>query len=158
MNLTNKQSNAVVLFRILVGWHFFYEGITKLYNPAWTSQAYLNSASGPFKKIFELLGSDGIIEVVDFLNIAGLAGIGLLLILGFWEKPAALAGVVLLLFYYFSQPPFPGLEQVGAEGNYLFVNKNLIEASGLLVIYCFPTGAYFGLQRFFSKEKNVQLN
>lgn len=154
MTLSNRQNNAVVLFRLLIGWHFFYEGITKLYNPSWTAKAYLNSSSGPFKWFFEMLSGDGIIGIIDYLNILGLAGIGLALILGFWDKWASIAGIILLLFYYFSQPPFPGLAQIGTEGNYFLVNKNLIEAAGLYVIYCFPTSQYFGIQKLFGSSNN----
>ncbi len=153
MNLSKTQTNALVIFRILIGWHFLYEGITKLYNPAWTSKAYLASAAGPFKGFFIWLSGDGLISIVDNLNIFGLVLIGLALILGFWERIAATLGVILLLFYYLSQPPFPGIEQIGTEGNYFLVNKNLIEAAGLLVLYFFPSGQYFGIPRVFPKSK-----
>ena len=158
INLSKKQTNILVIFRLLIGWHFLYEGVTKLYNPGWTSVAYLNSATGPFKGLFVWLSGDGMITMVDYLNIIGLVGIGLALILGFWERIAGVAGFILLLFYYFSQPPFPGVEQIGTEGNYFLVNKNLIEAIGLLVIYYFPTGKYFGISLLFGKKVQPQVN
>ncbi len=43
--LTAGQSFGLVLLRILIGWHFLYEGIIKAYNPSWTSKSYLLSAS-----------------------------------------------------------------------------------------------------------------
>ena len=43
--LTNVQGYALVLLRILIGWHFLYEGVIKAYNPSWTSRGYLLSAS-----------------------------------------------------------------------------------------------------------------
>lgn len=155
MDLSKKQANALVFLRILIGWHFLYEGITKLYNPAWTSKAYLASASGPFKSIFVWLSGDSLIGIVDNLNILGLVIIGLALILGFWERIAAVLGIILLLFYYFSQPPFPGVEQIGTEGNYFLVNKNLIEAAALWVVYLFPSGQFFGIPKLFSTSKST---
>ena len=150
MDLSKKQANALVVLRILIGWHLLYEGITKLYNPAWTSKAYLVSAAGPLKGFFNWLSNDGIIGIVDNLNIFGLVIIGLALILGFWERIAAVLGIILMLFYYLSQPPFPGVEQIGTEGNYFLVNKNLIEAAAIWVLYLFPSGQYFGIGKLFS--------
>jgi len=148
--LSKRHFNSLVVLRILIGWHFLYEGITKLYNPSWTSKAYLLNASGPFEGFFQWLANDGIISFVDLLNIIGLAAVGLALIVGAWERLACLGGMTLLLFYYLSQPPFPGIDQVATEGNYFIVNKNLIEAAALLVLYHIPTSDYFGLSRLFS--------
>lgn len=147
--LKNKEKNALVLMRILIGWHFLYEGITKLYNPNWTAKGYLLSSEGFLKSFFVWLASDSMIEAINFLNMFGLTFVGLGLIIGFWERIAAYAGVIILLLYYLSHPAFPGLEQVGAEGNYWIVNKNLIEASALLVIAYLPTSSYFGVKRLF---------
>ena len=34
---TNFQTTALVVLRVLIGWHFLYEGLAKLGNPYWTS-------------------------------------------------------------------------------------------------------------------------
>jgi thiosulfate dehydrogenase [quinone] large subunit len=53
------------------------------------------------------------------------------------------------LLYYLSNPPFFGLAtSLISEGNYLIVNKTLIEIAALLVIYLFPTSLLIGLDRF----------
>ncbi len=44
-NFSANQRFALVLLRILIGWHFLYEGVIKAYNPAWTAKGYLLSAS-----------------------------------------------------------------------------------------------------------------
>ncbi len=149
--------NAIIFFRILIGWHFLYEGVIKLYSPSWTSSAYLNNATGPFSEFFGWLASESIIGTVDLLNIWGLTLIGLTLILGLFDRIGAIAGMILLLFYYFSQPPFPGLEQLATEGNYFMVNKNLIEAAGLLVLYLIPTGNVFGLSLLLGQKKEEKI-
>lgn len=52
----------LVLLRIVIGWHFLYEGVYKLSGQAWerpfTSEPYLQSASGPFRGAFRALISD----------------------------------------------------------------------------------------------------
>ena len=47
------------------------------------------------------------------------------------------------------------MAQVNTEGSYWIVNKNLIEAVACLVLFYYPTGAVFGLPRFFSKNKST---
>ena len=67
---------------------------------------------------------------------------------------ASISGIVLLLLYYLSSPPFLGFEySMPMEGDYFIVNKNLIEMAALLVIAIFPTGTYAGVDIFISKIK-----
>lgn len=137
------QRFALVLLRILVGWHFLYEGVIKAYNPSWTARGYLLSAS-ILKPFFTWLAGDSLIATVNFLNIAGLIAIGISLLLGLKVRWGCVAGILLLAFYYLAHPPFPGLPQGPAEGSYWLVNKNLIEIAALLVIYQFPFEAFAG--------------
>lgn len=155
---TSKKSwelrDSIVLLRILIGWHFLYEGIIKLYNPDWTSYGYLASAQGPLKPFFAALTSESVMGIVDGLNMAALIIVGLTLTLGFFEKIGAFIGMGLLALYYLAHPSFPWLTEVNVEGSYWFVNKNLIELVACLVIFQFPTAHYFGLSRLFAKNKN----
>lgn len=98
------------------------------------------------------------LSAVDFINQWGLAAIGFCLILGLFTRSAAFAGMLLVLLYYFAYPPFIGYENpLPAEGNYLVVNKNLIEAAALLVLALFPTGRALGLDGVpFRKGKSVE--
>ncbi len=154
--LNKSQLNALVFLRVLIGWHFLYEGVIKLYNPSWTSKAYLLSSEGIFKSLFVSLAGDGIVGFVDGLNIAILMVVGLCLILGMMTKQAAVLGAFLLLLFYVSHPAFPGMNQGPSEGSYWIVNKNLIEMAALFVLYLFPTGNYFGLAIFFGKKETPQ--
>jgi thiosulfate dehydrogenase [quinone] large subunit len=54
--------------------------------------------------------------------------------------------------YYLAHPALPGTSQVGTEGSYWIINKNLIEAAALYVLYNIPTSTYFGLSSL--KKKN----
>jgi len=149
---SSGQNNSLILLRILIGWHFLYEGVLKLYNPAWTSKGYLLSASF-FKPFFVWISGDSMIGVVDTLNIVGLIAVGVGLLVGFKIKWASVGGILLLAMYYLAHPPFPGLEQGPAEGSYWIVNKNLIELAALLVLYQFPVYTSFGIERFFNRKK-----
>ena len=153
-NLTTVQRNALVILRILIGWHFLYEGIIKAYNPSWTSKGYLLSAS-ILKPFFTWLAGESLISTIDFLNIAGLIAVGISLVMGIKVRWGCIAGILLLLLYYLAHPPFPGLPQGPSEGSYWIVNKNLIEMAALFVIYLFPLTAVFGLEPLLSRNKST---
>jgi thiosulfate dehydrogenase [quinone] large subunit len=154
------QLTALVSLRILIGWHFFYEGLAKITNPYWTSAGYLTESQGWFSGFFESLSaSPGTLTVVDTLNQWGLLLIGLALILGVFVRTASWAGVAILALYYLAAPPFPGMEYaIPAEGSYLIVNKLLIELAAFLVILGFPTAHLFGLEQFFGKKDVEQIS
>ena len=68
-----------------------------------------------------------------------------------------LAGMILLLLYYLATPPLVGLRYaIPSEGNYLIVNKTLIEAAALALLLLFPTSKTIGLDRliFAERERN----
>jgi len=146
---------ALVILRMLIGWHFLYEGVAKITNPYWTSAGYLQASEGWFSEYFiSLSASPGLLTAVDHLNAWGLLLIGLALLVGLCERPAAVAGVLLLALYYLAAPPFPGLEYaLPAEGSYLIVNKQLIELAALLVILALPTAGRVGLERWFRRSR-----
>ena len=76
------QLMSLVILRLAIGWHFLYEGLVKLSNPHWTSFSYLMDSKGIFKNFFESLAdNEGVLSVVDFLNIWGLILIGIALII-----------------------------------------------------------------------------
>jgi len=89
---------------------------------------------------------------IDWSNMIALTAVGVCLMLGLFTRLAALGGIGLLAMYYFSMPPFPGLpESPMAEGHYLIVNKNLIEAIALLMIATSRAGRWAGLDAFFAR-------
>lgn len=147
--------HSVLLMRILIGWHFLYEGVIKLYNPDWTSFGYLASSQGPFKSIFQALSSEPFLVWADNLNWMALMFVGITLTLGIFEKWGARVGIFLLALYYLAHPPFPWLEQVNVEGSYWFVNKNLIELVGCLIILQLPTSGLFGLGSIWNRNKSI---
>ncbi len=150
------QLSALVVLRISLGWYLLYEGLTKLLNPYWTSANYLIESKWIFSELFTSIATNPVaLSIVDSLNEWALIAIGLALILGCFTRIASMAGVILLLFYYVSSPPFIGLSySMPAEGSYLIVNKTLIEMFALFVLYVFPTGSAIGLDVFLYKLRN----
>ena len=152
------QTTVLVALRFLIGWHLLYEGIVKLIHPEWTSLAFLSQSQGILSGFADwIVSSEGILNMVDFLNTWGLIAIGLGLILGLFTRIAAIAGTVLLMLYYLMNPPWIGLETSAAmEGNYLVVNKTLIEAVTLLLLTAFPAARAWGLDSMlkFNRKKS----
>jgi len=155
---TNTQLTALVILRVLIGWHFLYEGITKLINPYWTSAGYLSESKWIFSSLFRyVLTSQTAIKIVDFLNVWGLIAIGIGLIAGCMTRTASVSAIVLLFLYYVCNPPFIGYKHTTpTEGAYLIVNKNLIEMFALFVLTVFPTGKLIGLDRLIFGKKRPE--
>lgn len=150
------QLTILVIIRILMGWYCLYEGIAKLLNPDWSATPYLMDSEGIFSGMFKAMASNPqVMEVINALNIWGLIAIGAGLILGFLTRSASIAGIVLLSLYYLSHPPLIGVDYaVPSEGNYLWVNKTLIEVFVFAILLVFPTGEKIGLDRLLVKKSN----
>ena len=154
--MRNKaQLFCLVTLRVIIGWHFIYEGLSKLGNPNWSSVGYLLDSQGFLKEFYHSLANNSVmLQIVDQMNVWGLIVIGLGLILGLFSRVALWAGVLLLILYYFSHPPFIGLTySLPMEGSYLIVNKIIIEISAMVVLLCFPTSRLIGIDRLiFGKQ------
>ena len=144
------QVTTLVALRMLIGWHFCYEGLAKLLNPYWTSAGYLAGSQWFLKDdLIKIASNATAVTAIDLLNQWGLVAIGLGLMLGALARPAAIAGVVLLALYWIVAPPFAGVTYpMPAEGSYVLVNKVLVELGALLVLVAFPTSRIWGLDRF----------
>lgn len=143
------------LLRIVIGWHFLYEGISKIVAGNWSSAPYLANSKWIFAPLFQMMAeNNAVIAVVDFLNIWGMILVGAGLMLGLLTRWASAGGALMLLFYYVAYPPFPGyMIGIPAEGNYLWVNRNLMEFFILATFIFLSPGYLFGLDRLYSKWK-----
>ena len=151
------QFYGLVVLRVLIGWHFLYEGISKLINPYWSSAAYLLDSKWIFSGLAKtIVANPTLLSISDYVNMWGLTLVGVSLLLGLLSRYGSLVGMTFVCLYYLFAPPLLGLEYGRpGEGSYLIVNKNLIEACALWVLYCFPTSHIIGLDRFLSgTEKN----
>ncbi len=152
-NFTNKQSIAIAILRILIGWHLLYEGLVKFMNPDWSSYGFLNSSKWIFSDLFKAIASnDTLLKITDTINVWGLLLIGLFLMLGIFKKTVSYLGAALLFLYYIAIPPLVGIEySMPMEGSYMIVNKTLIEAAALIVIGLFSNNKILGLKALSEK-------
>lgn len=144
--------------RIIIGWHFLYEGITKLLSPSWSASAFLLESTWWFSDIFKALATNqSLLPIVNFLNIWGLILIGIGLFFGLFTRIASWSGAGLLLLYYLAHPPFTGLMEGSVmEGSYIWVNKNLIEMFILVLLAIVPIQWMFGVDNLVKYWKKVK--
>ncbi|MDP6046342.1 MAG: DoxX family protein [Phycisphaerae bacterium] len=137
----NSMSRAFLTgVRILIGWHFLYEGVAKLFADKWSSAGFLNQSDWLLSDTFHWIASNPTaLQVVNLLNVWGLILIGLALFMGLFTRLAGAAGVLLLGLYYIASPAFIGSpgENIGG-GHFLIVNMNLIEAAALGLLIFAP--------------------
>jgi thiosulfate dehydrogenase [quinone] large subunit len=147
--LSRSPMIAITLLRVVIGWHFLYEGIAKLTSPSWSSAGYLRQSRGPFADLFKWIASDAnVLANVDLITTWGLTTVGVLLMLGLFTRLASLAAIGFLTMFYVATPPFVGyFYSIPSEGSYLIVNKNLVELFALVVIFLTGSGRFAGLDR-----------
>ena len=140
---------AITVMRVVVGWHFLYEGVAKLTSPTWSAAGYLKQARGPFADLFKGLASQpNLLDNANLITMWGLTIVGVLLILGLFTRLASLAGIGFIVLFYLANPPFVGyFYSLPAEGSYLIVNKNLVELCARVVILVTGSGRFAGLDR-----------
>lgn len=141
---------------MLIGWHFLYEGIVKLASPSWSAGPYLLESTWIFSGIFKMAAANhSLLAIIDFLNIWGLIFIGAGLLTGLFTRVASWSGAVILFLYYIARPPFVGLMDGNAmEGNYIWVNKNLIEMVVLILIARIPRSWMMGTDNLISEWRS----
>jgi len=155
---TGKNQNIIqILFtltRIFIGWHFLYEGVTK-WSSSWSSAGYLLESQWLFSGFFHWIAqTPDVLHVVDLLNIAGMILIGICLLLGLFTRISAFTGALLVLLYYIANPPFIGyMGGSTGEGNYLVVNKQLIEMAILFTVVFLPRDFFWSIDRWIVRIK-----
>lgn len=162
LHLSPLQQTSLVILRTLVGWHFLYEGYTKLLHPAWSlggaplppwsSAAYLKAATGPLAPLFHGMGNASWIGSLDLVIAVALTAVGVSLMLGLFTQFGCGGALALLMMFYLSAVPTGGVD-ARAEGTYLLVNKNLVEASAVLVLLAFRTGSIAGVDRLWVRTR-----
>ena len=162
LHLSAPQQTWLVILRTLVGWHFLYEGYTKLLHPAWSlagtpltpwsSAAYLKAATGPLTPLLHWMGNASWIGSFDVAIAVSLTAIGMSLMLGLFTQAGCRGALLLLMMFYLAAIPTGGVD-TRSEGTYLFVNKNLVEACAVLVLLAFRTGTIAGIDRVWMRSR-----
>ncbi|HCC86128.1 MAG TPA: DoxX subfamily [Porphyromonadaceae bacterium] len=155
-NYSTIQLYGLVTLRVLIGWYFLYEGLAKVLTPKWTAYGYLMDSQGLFAPLFRMIAENpGLMAAANFINIWGLTLVGLLLILGLFEKAGYVGAAIFLILYYLSHPPLLQAEYLlPTEGSYLWVDKNLVMLAAVVVLSLFPTAKRIGIDRIIYKNKS----
>jgi uncharacterized membrane protein YphA (DoxX/SURF4 family) len=133
----------ITLLRVAIGWHFLYEGVSKIAQGNWTASGFLLHTSGTFSGFYHFLAdSPLLLKLTDLLNMYGLVLIGLALFIGLLSRFAALAGALLLTMYYFAYPPFGNPLLSTAEGHLFIVDRLFIEAAALLFLFFYREAGF----------------
>lgn len=140
---------ALLGLRVVMGWTFFYAGITKVLSPEWTASGFLLNAipeGNPFAGFWPMLANE-YIGIIDPLNAWGLTLVGLALIFGAFVRWAALWGAVMMLFYWAASLPLE---------NGLVVDDHIVYAMLLFGLGAFGAGRLLGLDAIIEKTEFVQ--
>jgi thiosulfate dehydrogenase [quinone] large subunit len=140
---------AITVLRVIVGWHFLYEGLSKITASSWSAAGYMRASRGPFSALFKwIAGNPQMLDNANLITMYGLTIVGVLLILGLFTRIAAIGGMAFILLFYLCNPPFVGyFYTIPTEGSYLIVNKNLVELCALAVILLTRSGLFAGIDR-----------
>jgi len=131
--------------RVVIGWHFLYEGIYKLALENWSSSSYLMGSKWFLSGFFHwIIAHPTALVVTDFLNIWGLIFIGLGLFLGIAVRISSIAGASLLMLYYIANPPFVDSAMVSMS-HFFIIDRNLIEAIALILLALIRRDYHWGL-------------
>ena len=138
---------AITLLRVVIGWHFLYEGVSKLTSTTWSAAGYMKASRGPLAEFFRWIASQPhLLDNANLITMYGLTIVGVLLMLGLFTRFAASGGIGFILLFYLCNPPFIGyFYAIPTEGTYLIANKNLVELCALVVILLTGTGRFAGL-------------
>jgi thiosulfate dehydrogenase [quinone] large subunit len=143
-SMNKFQKLSLVALRVVLGWMFFYAGITKVLDPEWSAAGYLNGAKA-FVGFYGWLASPGVLPITNFVNEWGLTLLGASLILGVGVRLASYLGAAMMVLYWLPLGlPYPN------EHAYI-VDEHIIYAATLLVLASLRAGRVFGLENWCSR-------
>jgi thiosulfate dehydrogenase [quinone] large subunit len=142
---------SLFILRLMMGWTFFYAGITKVIDPRWTVKGYLLHAipaGNPFTGFWTMLANDWA-WLMTPLNQVGLTLIGLALLFGVLFRFSAFWGGVMMTFYWAASYPF---------SNHILVDYHLVYVFLLFGLGAFGAGRILGLDSWIESWSIVEDN
>ncbi|HBW74343.1 MAG: hypothetical protein UX10_C0018G0011 [Candidatus Magasanikbacteria bacterium GW2011_GWA2_45_39] len=143
--MSKSQKISLFILRIVLGWMYFYAGITKLANPNWSAAFYLKDAQ-IFAGFYQWLMTPGILPIVNFLNEWGLTLLGVALIFGVFVRLGSILGIALMILYYLPILKFPY-----PNAHAFIVDEHIIYSATLAVLAVFKAGRAYGLEKWCTK-------
>ncbi|MEF8825086.1 MAG: DoxX family protein [Halapricum sp.] len=142
---------SLLSLRLIMGWTFFYAGITKVINPEWSVRGFLLygiSSENPFTQIWTTLGNDWY-WLLTPLNQLGLTLIGLALIVGLFVRFSAFWGALMMTFYWLASFPLEGS---------ILIDFHFVYVLLLFAVGAFGTGRVLGLDAWIEDLDIVKEN
>ena len=137
------QKISLFFLRVTLGWMFFWAGITKVLDPAWSAAGYLKGAK-TLTWFYEWLASPSVLPIVNFMNEWGLTLLGISLILGIGVRLSSILGTLLMLLYYLVILDFPH-----PNTHSFLVDEHIIYIFALLLLAATKAGRIWGLEYLF---------
>jgi thiosulfate dehydrogenase [quinone] large subunit len=141
---------ALLIMRLLIGWHFFLAGIHKVLQPGWSSKGFLLNAVGPsnpFAGFFEAMANSSFLWLIDIMNMTGLTLLGIGLIVGALVRWCAFWGSIMMWFYWMASLPLK---------NSVFVSDHVVYIALLFFLGAFGAGRYRGVDEYVEDMEFVQ--
>lgn len=141
---------SILVLRVVMGWTFFYAGITKVIDPEWSARGYLMGVpeGNPFMGFWTMLANEWL-WLIDPLNQWGLTLVGAALILGVLVRWSAFWGAVMMLFYWASSLPL---------AHNLLIDDHIVYALILFGLGAFGAGRILGLDEWIEDTGFVKNN
>ncbi|MBI5230237.1 MAG: DoxX family protein [Candidatus Magasanikbacteria bacterium] len=139
--MSKSQKIALFILRVVLGWMYFYAGITKLADPGWSAAFYIKDAH-MFTGFYQWLMTPNILPIVNFLNEWGLTLLGMALIFGVFVRLGSLLGIALMILYYLPILKFPY-----PNAHAFIVDEHIIYSAALAVLVVFKAGRAYGLEK-----------
>ena len=138
------QKITLFLLRVSLGWYFFYAGITKILDPAWSAESYLKGAKN-LTGFYIWLASPAVLPLTNFINEWGLALLGISLILGIFVRLSSVLGAAMMFLYYLPILDFPH-----PDAHSYIVDQHIIFIFALLFFAAIRAGRVWGLEKWCS--------
>jgi len=137
--------------RVIMGWTFFYAGITKVVDPSWSVRGFLLYGvpeGNPLTDVWATMANDWA-WLLTPLNQVGLTLVGIALILGVFVRFSAFWGATMMLFYWVASYPF--------ENSFL-IDYHMVYVFLLFGLGAFGSGRILGLDHWLEDLDIVEQN
>lgn len=145
---------SLLSLRLIMGWTFFYAGITKVVNPDWSVRGFLLYGISQENFLRNIGGTDiWTVMATDWywlltpLNQIGLTLIGLALIFGVLVRLSSFFGALMMSFYWLASFPLEG--SIAIDFHFVYVLL-------LFGVGAFGTGRILGLDGIIENHSAVK--
>lgn len=147
MSMSKPQRASLVILRVVMGWFYFYSGITKVMDSSWSSLGYIQKADSSMMWLYQTFMSANALPVVDFMVKWGLTMLGVALILGLFVRISSYLGMLLMFLLYLPMLNFP---MVGTMA--FIVDQHIIYIAALLLLASCRAGHVWGVEGWLASK------